>query len=100
MLQVEYQIFILSNEMILLTVSLYIVEIVVGYVTNSMALVADSFHMLSDLVSLIVGYMASKFTKVGKKTGRYTFGCYTRAEVLGALVNAVFLVALFYVFPF
>ena len=27
-----------------------------GYVTNSIALVADSFHMLSDVVALIVGF--------------------------------------------
>ena len=31
-----------------LTGSFFLVEIVVGYVTNSMALVADSFHMLRD----------------------------------------------------
>merc|ERR1711962_1417885 len=58
-----------------------------------MALVADSFHMLSDVVSLLVGYFALKFSKVGSQTGSYTFG-WARAEVLGALVNAVFLVAL------
>lgn len=76
-----------------LTAALFIVEIIVGYVTNSMALVADSFHMLSDLASLVVGYMASKVARVGTKTERYSFG-WARAEVLGALVNAVFLIAL------
>ena len=79
--------------MITLTASFFIVEIVVGYVTNSMALVADSFHMLSDVVSLLVGYIALRYSRVGQQTGRYTFG-WARAEVLGALVNAVFLVAL------
>ena len=28
-------------------------ELVVGYLTNSMALVADSFHMLSDVIALV-----------------------------------------------
>ena len=79
--------------MILLTTTFFLVEIIVGYVTNSMALVADSFHMLSDVVSLIVGYVALKYSKGGNNGGRYTFG-WARAEVLGALVNAVFLVAL------
>lgn len=80
-------------SMILLTTTFFLVEIIVGYLTNSMALVADSFHMLSDVVSLIVGYVALKYSKGGNNGGRYTFG-WARAEVLGALVNAVFLVAL------
>ena len=42
--------------MIGLTASFFLVEIIVGYVTNSIALVADSFHMLSDVVALIVGF--------------------------------------------
>jgi len=80
-------------SMIVLTLTFFLVEIIVGYATNSMALVADSFHMLSDVVSLFVGYIALRYSKAGKQTGRYTFG-WARAEVLGALVNAVFLVAL------
>ncbi|KAF4518745.1 hypothetical protein B566_EDAN006148 [Ephemera danica] len=66
-------------SMFWLTAFFFLVEIVVGYVTNSMALVADSFHMLSDMSP--------------KKWSKNTFG-WARAEVLGALVNAVFLVAL------
>jgi zinc transporter 1 len=42
--------------MLFLTASFFLVEIIVGYVTNSIALVADSFHMLSDVVALIVGF--------------------------------------------
>lgn len=80
-------------SMIVLTTMFFIVEIVVGYITKSMALVADSFHMLSDVVSLLVGYVALRYSKKRQQTGRYTFG-WARAEVLGALVNAVFLAAL------
>ena len=80
-------------SMIILTLTFFLVEIIVGYATNSMALVADSFHMLSDVVSLFVGFMALRYSKINKQNGRYTFG-WARAEVLGALVNAVFLVAL------
>eukprot|EP00794_Sanderia_malayensis_P006011 gene6011-6709_t len=80
-------------SMMFLTSSFFLVEIVVGYVTNSMALVADSFHMLSDVASLLVGFLAFRYSLMGKRTHKYTFG-YVRAEVLGALVNAVFLVAL------
>ncbi|XP_068908335.1 uncharacterized protein ZnT63C isoform X1 [Tenebrio molitor] len=78
-------------SMLWLTTSFFFVEIVVGYITNSMALVADSFHMLSDVAALMVAFVSVKMSP--KKWSKNTFG-WARAEVLGALVNAVFLVAL------
>ena len=36
-----------------MTASFMLVELIVGNLTNSMALVADSFHMLSDVISLV-----------------------------------------------
>lgn len=77
--------------MIGLTTGFFIMELVVGYVTNSMALVADSFHMLSDVVSIIIAFLSVKMSP--KKWSKNTFG-WARAEVLGALVNSVFLMAL------
>ena len=44
--------------MMFLTTSYMIVELVVGNLTNSMALVADSFHMLSDVIALIIAYVS------------------------------------------
>ncbi|XP_032782322.2 zinc/cadmium resistance protein [Daphnia magna] len=78
-------------SMIALTASFFFIELVVGYVTNSMALVADSFHMLSDVVSIVIAFLSVKMSP--KKWSKNTFG-WARAEVLGALVNSVFLVAL------
>lgn len=46
--------------MIALTTSFFFIELVVGYVTNSMALVADSFHMLSDVVSIVIAFLSVK----------------------------------------
>lgn len=80
-------------SMLFMTSSFFLVEIIVGYATNSMALVADSFHMLSDILSLVIGFFALKYSKRKQRTERNTFG-WQRAEVLGALVNAVFLIAL------
>ena len=74
-----------------LTASIFIVELVVGNLTNSMALIADSFHMLSDIAALIIAFVSVKMAP--KSWDKNTFG-WARAEVLGALVNAVFLVAL------
>ncbi|KAL3841499.1 hypothetical protein ACJMK2_019633 [Sinanodonta woodiana] len=78
-------------SMLGLTASFFLVEIIVGYMTNSIALVADSFHMLSDVVALIVGFASVRISKW--RTQKNTFG-WARAEVLGALVNSVFLIAL------
>ncbi|XP_065211308.1 uncharacterized protein ZnT63C isoform X2 [Planococcus citri] len=78
-------------SMFWLTTIFFFVEILFGYITNSMALVADSFHMLSDVAALVVAFMSIKMSP--KKWSKNTFG-WARAEVLGALVNAVFLVAL------
>ncbi|XP_026326358.1 zinc transporter 1 isoform X2 [Hyposmocoma kahamanoa] len=78
-------------SMLWLTGSFFFVELIVGYVTNSMALVADSFHMLSDVAALVIAFLSVKMSP--KKWSKNTFG-WARAEVLGALVNAVFLVAL------
>lgn len=79
------------TSMLFLTTTYFVVEIVVGYVTNSMALVADSFHMLSDVIALLIGLFSVRISK--KTSAKNTFG-WARAEVLGALVNAVFLLAL------
>ncbi|KAJ0179511.1 hypothetical protein K1T71_005223 [Dendrolimus kikuchii] len=78
-------------SMLCLTGGFFFVELIVGYITNSMALVADSFHMLSDVAALVIAFLSVKMSP--KKWSKNTFG-WARAEVLGALVNAVFLVAL------
>lgn len=78
-------------SMFSLTTVFFLVEIIVGYITNSMALVADSFHMLSDIAALVIAFLSVRMAP--KSWSKNTFG-WARAEVLGALVNAVFLVAL------
>jgi len=74
-----------------MTATFFLVEIIVGYITNSLALVGDSYHMLSDVVALCVGFASVRISKWN--TQKNTFG-WARAEVLGALVNSVFLMAL------
>jgi len=74
-----------------LTASFFLVEITVGHMTNSMALISDSFHMLSDIAAIIIAFISVRMAP--KSWDKNTYG-WARAEVLGALVNAVFLVAL------
>lgn len=44
--------------MLCLTFSFFLVEIIVGYLTNSTALIADSFHMLSDVIALVIAFVS------------------------------------------
>ncbi|KAL1969227.1 hypothetical protein VTN77DRAFT_481 [Rasamsonia byssochlamydoides] len=71
----------------------FLLELTVGYAVHSLALVADSFHMLNDVLSLIVGLWAVKVANQETNSKMYTYG-WQRAETLGALINGVFLVAL------
>ncbi|KAK3716705.1 Zinc resistance conferring protein [Vermiconidia calcicola] len=71
----------------------FLIEIVSGYYVGSLALIADSFHMLNDVLSLCVGLWAVKVANQRTSSNTFTYG-WQRAETLGALVNGVFLVAL------
>ncbi|KAH7883677.1 cation efflux protein [Phlebopus sp. FC_14] len=71
----------------------FFIELIVGYAVGSLALVADSFHMLNDVMSLIVALYAIKLTSQSASDSRYSYG-WQRAEILAALVNGVFLLAL------
>ncbi|NQD64645.1 cation transporter [Bacillus haikouensis] len=67
-----------------------IVEAIGGFMTNSLALLSDAGHMLSDSVSLGVGLAAFA---LGEKAADYskTYG-YKRFEILAAVFNGVTLV--------
>ncbi|KAI7800032.1 zinc transporter 1a [Triplophysa rosa] len=79
--------------MLSLTFGFFIVEVVVSRLTSSLAMLSDSFHMLSDVIALVVALVAVRFAEKTESTNKNTFG-WIRAEVMGALVNAVFLTAL------
>ncbi|XDV43473.1 hypothetical protein PO909_011951 [Leuciscus waleckii] len=79
--------------MLSLTLVFFIVEVVVSRITASLAMLSDSFHMLSDVIALTVALIAVTFAETTQTTSKNTFG-WIRAEVMGALVNAVFLTAL------
>lgn len=76
----------------ILIASYMIVEAVGGYLTNSLALLADAGHMLSDAISLAVALLAFKLgEKLASKSK--TFG-YKRFEILAALFNGVTLIVI------
>lgn len=70
--------------------SYMIVEAIGGYLTNSLALLADAGHMLSDAISLGIALLA--FT-LGAKVANHskTYG-YKRFEILAAVLNGLTLI--------
>lgn len=66
-------------------------EVVGGLVFNSLALLADAAHMLSDVAALGIALFAQRLLD-RPATAEHTFGL-QRAEVLGAQLNAVTLFA-------
>jgi cobalt-zinc-cadmium efflux system protein len=67
-----------------------VVELVVGVVTSSLALISDGAHMLTDVVGVGLALAAILAARRAGTGGGRTFGLY-RAEVLAALANAVLL---------
>lgn len=79
--------------MLVITAIFFVAELVLGYLGNSISLLSDSFNMLSYLISLCLGLGSSYISRRGPRSSGATYG-YVRAEVVGALINAVFLIAL------
>jgi cobalt-zinc-cadmium efflux system protein len=71
------------------TAGLCVVEAVGGWLTNSLALLSDAAHMLSDVGALGLTYFAL-LIGARRASARNTYGYY-RAEILAALVNGVIL---------
>lgn len=73
--------------------SFFVAEIAVGFSTHSLALIADAFHYLTDLVGFIVALVAIRLSLHGRSPINFSFG-WQRAQLLGAFFNGVFLAAL------
>ena len=74
---------------IILNLVFVLVEFGAGFYYNSMALMSDAGHNLSDVVSLVLAMLAFRLAKV-KANSRYTYG-YKKSTVLVSLLNAVIL---------
>lgn len=75
---------------IFLNIGITVAQIIGGFISGSLALLSDALHNLSDVISLIVSYAASKLAK-RKASNNKTFG-YKRAEILAAFINAATLI--------
>lgn len=75
---------------ILLNILITAAQVVGGLVSGSLALLSDALHNFSDVLSLIISYVANRLSKKKASIHR-TFG-YKRAEILAAFINAATLI--------
>lgn len=71
---------------IFLNIIITVAQVIGGLLSGSLSLLSDALHNFSDVISLIVSYIANKLTK-RKASLQKTFG-YKRAEILAAFINA------------
>ena len=80
----------LSGKNLLISILLNIIittaQIIGGVISGSLALLSDALHNFSDVISLVVSFVANKLVKK-KASFSKTFG-YKRAEILAAFINA------------
>ena len=71
---------------IVLNILITVAQVIGGILSGSLALISDALHNFSDVMSLIISYIANKYAKK-KASFDKTFG-YKRAEIIAAFVNA------------
>ena len=69
-----------------------IAEVIGGWITSSLALLADAGHMLTDVAGLALALLAIRFAE-RPATPERTYGYY-RLEILAALINGVVLIGI------
>ena len=77
-------------QALFITGSWFFIELIGGLYANSLALLADAAHMLTDLAALALSLFALNIS-TRPATHKKTYG-YLRAEILAALANGVFLI--------
>lgn len=71
---------------ILLNILITAAQVVGGIISGSLALLSDALHNFSDVLSLVISYVANRLGRKAASSNR-TFG-YKRAEIIAAFVNS------------
>ena len=74
---------------VVVTGLIFVVELVGGWLSGSLALMADAGHMATDLFALLISFLAIKFS-AKPSTKERSYG-YFRLEIIAALINGVIL---------
>ena len=77
---------------IVLNIAITAAQVIGGFLSGSLALLSDALHNFSDVISLVISFVANRLVKK-KASLKRTFG-YKRAEILAAFVNAATLIVL------
>lgn len=77
---------------ILLNVGITLAQVIGGIASGSLALLSDALHNFTDVISLIISYVANRLARTKASTNK-TFG-YKRAEIIAAFINAVSLIVI------
>jgi cobalt-zinc-cadmium efflux system protein len=72
-----------------LTCAFFVIELIAGFLSRSLALLSDAGHMLSDILALLISLYASYMSRKAP-TAQKSYGYY-RTEVLAALFNGLLL---------
>ncbi|XP_044799113.1 calcium/manganese antiporter SLC30A10 isoform X2 [Bubalus kerabau] len=80
--------------MCIVSMLLFVMELVISHIGNSLSLTSDAFAVLSHLVSMIIGLFGIRASSI-QQHRKSTFG-FLRADVVGAFGNSVFAVALMF----
>lgn len=72
-----------------LNLAFTIIELIGGYMTNSVAIISDAIHVLGDSLSLGVAWFFQHVSK-REESVNYTYG-YSRFALIGAIINSVVL---------
>lgn len=76
---------------LIITGGFAVVEAVGGYFSHSLALISDAGHMATDAAALFIGLIAARLSRKPASASK-SYG-YGRAEVIGAFVNALAMLA-------
>ena len=76
----------------LLNLSITVVQVIGGLISNSLSLLSDALHNLGDSSAIFIAFIAGKISNK-KPDEKKTFG-YKRVEILAALFNAIVLIAI------
>lgn len=77
---------------VLLNAGITVAQAIGGIISGSMALLSDAAHNFSDVLSMVISYLANRLSK-REATEKQTFG-FRRSEILAAFINSATLIVI------
>jgi len=84
--------FIIFIIVLSINISYFFIELIYGFMLNSITLKTDAFHMLSDVISIIISFYCEHLAN-RKKSKNTTYG-WVRSKIIGGFTNTIFLLSI------